>query len=43
MKAHLGNLWRERADEILCLGKYRRSLMALKVTLWELQSLFVER
>ncbi len=29
----------KRVDEVLDLGKYKRSLMALKVTMWELQSL----
>lgn len=43
MRARLGDSWRDRADQILGLGKYRRSLMALKVTLWELQNLFTER
>ena len=29
----------DRMDEVLDFGKYRRSLMALKWTMWELQRL----
>ena len=43
MKAHLSDTWRERADEICGFGKYRRSLMALKVVFWKLQNLLADR
>lgn len=33
------NRFYDRVDEILDFGKYRRSLMSLKWTMWELQRL----
>lgn len=43
MKLHLSDQWRERADEVLGLGKYRQSMMRLKATWWEIQSLLGAR